>query len=719
MLFASLLVLLLLSLPLKFDVKKPFIVMISLCLIMSLSQFCYCRFVYENVASFENSDIIAECIVIESQNDCATVYFTKNDNDKNLGFVSNLFFEEEQNLIPSAKINVSVRFNESKRNSYGLIHISANADKVNIISEYDNDSIIYKYYNFRQKLSEVLTFDNKELSSFIRGILIGDTSEISGVLMNMFKTVGLSHIMSVSGMHLMFAVVFLNYVLIIFGVSHKKRALIGILSAIAFSFISGFAVSCIRSLIMIILFYYGVATDRISESLTSLSFSAFLIVCFSPFNILNISFVLSVLATFGMIVISPLINELIPINGDINFIANKFLHILRSAITIPLGANIACLPVFLFVFKQVSIISPVINLILITPIQLIFYLSFIVLLLPFGFVKTAISPILQIFYDFVLKIVKLCYNIKNTTVSDGNIYFYFVFVILLVLVFGIAWFKRNKAIKIIYPYILVYFLICLVIFTHSFLSSDGNVMLKFVDVGQGSCSVVSKDESAVIIDCGGDYYNEVQNELRRSNVKRIELIAITHADYDHIGFLDRILNTYEVDKIIFPVFANKDNLSDIIDIAKSNDVEIIELSKDLKFDVLGFSTIEAFVEKAYLSKPTENTSALYKFSYYDNSVCFTGDMSLGQEYVYQKYGEKLNCDVLLVPHHGSFSSSYKGILELYSPDISIISVASDNKYNLPDKRVVDRLEQYSDVLTTADVSTVIFKLNKKGYEFAK
>jgi beta-lactamase superfamily II metal-dependent hydrolase len=237
-----------------------------------------------------------------------------------------------------------------------------------------------------------------------------------------------------------------------------------------------------------------------------------------------------------------------------------------------------------------------------------------------------------------------------------------------------------------------------------------------IDVGQGNCTVIAKDEKAVVLDCGGDYKNHLLNELRYSNIKKIELLALTHLDFDHTNFLELILDTYSVDKIVIPDFADKEKLADALVYADKQCTEIEYISKDCEFDVLDGSRIKAYVELAYKSKIDSNTSALYMFECHNTSICFTGDMDINQEYVYLDYGSSLDCDVLSVSHHGSAYSSYDKILKLYSPDYSVISVSKNNIYGLPDKRIVSRLSEYSTVLTTAQKSTIIFKIYEKGYE---
>lgn len=707
---------LLLLIPIKLNdnkIKRFLILTAVLTFVVLVANFIYSYYIYSPILNYNDQEVSTEAIVLDVNKDSATLFLDK-------GFAVKAYFDENFEVAPSTRIRINADVYGVDENRYAGfgIHAKAHINDWEAIESYNKKSFVYLYSSFRDYLENTLDFGDDKLSSFMNGIILGDISDVDGVFLNKFRTVGLSHIMSVSGMHLMFAVSFLSLFLSVFGLGYKKKAIICIFAAAFFVILSGFAVACVRSFIMILVMNIGIALDKEADTITSLMFSAYLILIFTPYNTLNISFVLSVLATFGLVVIGPQLSLLISIapGRKLHFIKAIF-NFIKNSLAASLGANIACVPVFLIIFKQINVLSPLVNLILIIPLQIIFYLGFVVLLLPFpqlkGFIATLYRPILEC----ISKVVDFFFEMKYTTVSDGNKFFYLVFILLIILTIGIlAYNILNKGRKTIYYYILGYTSLCIVLFSLSLIFDYGKAKIKIVDVGQGNACFASKDEKAVFFDCGGQTYTKVSDELRRSNIKRIELLAITHADFDHIGFVERILETYEVDKIVYPGFCNKENIEPILAAAKNQNTEIVELTKDTEYVVLGECTVKAFVEKAYSSKLTENTSALYKFSYENTSVNFTGDMNIHQEYCYLDYGNELDCDILVVPHHGSASSLYSKILKIYSPDYSVISVNSENKYGLPDKRIVDRLEACSRVLETSKQSTIIFEINNKGYK---
>ena len=713
---ASIFLLLILFLPVKFQhlaSKRFAILALLLSFAVVLSNLIYSHFVYEIPQRFCDSKIDSECVVLENENDSLVVLL-------NEGFKCRLYFKDDiADINPSAKLKITAKISDDiRRYTDGGIHVSGYVSEYETISEVNRDSPIYLYHRFRNALKRSFDFESDELSSFMNGIILGETENISGVIMNKFTTVGMSHFMSVSGMHLMFAVNFIGIFLSIFNISYKKRAILSILAAFVFVAISGFAVSCIRAFIMVAILNAGVALGKDSDSLTSLAIAAYIIVAVSPYNTLNVSFVLSVLATFGLVVIGPAVSGLVPVKlGNKFYWLSALINVVKRTLSASIGANIACIPVFLVVFKQVSLMSPVTNLLLTLPIQAVFYLGFLSLVLsPVPYAKEIVICIYKPIYDLIIGIVDFFFKLKYTTVNDGNPFFYLVFVLLMILVLGVFLHKHLKSKVNIRYYFAGYFSLCLILFLLSFASSFSKTKLKVVDVGQGSCNLIVNNERAVIVDCGGEHSDCLIKELRHSSVKTIEMIAITHTDSDHTSFVERILETYDVEKFVYPEFCDDDKMQPLNEILNKTDTEVIKISEDSEFVVLDNCLLEAFVDKAYNCKKTPNLSALYKFNCNETSVCFTGDMNIHQEYAYLDYGNKLDCDILVVPHHGASNASYNRILELYSPEYSVISVSENNIYNLPDLRVVKRLSEISSVVTTKDESTLIFEFDKKGYK---
>ncbi len=718
-------------LPLKFEFKKVVILSLIFSAAMSMSFFAYYKFSYEKACRLNGKTISVNCTAITESaittngNYSVDVRINRIDNNEsNLPEDCKLriYYSEDVSFLPSAVFSAVVSVGDSDSNDKfdgEGVHITAYATKINTERAYNAKSFSYICYKMRSFVSDRIDSFETETAAFVRGMILGDKSTMSGVFVNKFSDIGMSHVMAVSGMHLLFAVLFFDFLFAFFGIGYKLRCLFSVLSVILFLILSGFAVSCIRSAIMIIILYIGRLADKFSDSLTSLSLAAFLILLVWPFNIRSASFVLSASATLGIIVLTPVLN-LSRVHTFKNHYVNTSFKFICTSVAVSLAANIACLPALIIMFKEVNFLSPVSNIILIFPIQILFYMGFAQIIFSFiPILSSMLGQLASFLYGFIKFITDWEYNFKFTSVNAGYKYFYLVFALFGVLVLGIFvyYFKFPK--KKVYPYILSYAVFCLILFAINFVSNRNTAKAEFVDVGQGSCTVFSKDEHAVIIDCGGEYSDKLYETLKYSSVKRIELVALTHVDTDHVKYLRYLINSYDIDKIIYPEFCDVSEISAILEKACSNGTEVYAVSEDVTFEVLSGASVTVFINRAYDLRLEDNTSALYKFSFQGSSVVCPGDMSFYQEYVYLGYGSLLDCDILLAPHHGAAKSSLQSILELYSPEYTVISCGKDNSYGHPNDNVLDRLLDVSEVLRTDQMSTIIFILNDKGYKLVQ
>lgn len=717
-------------LPLKFEMKKTAVLILIFSVVMSLSFFVYYKFTYDKACMLNGREMVVECTAITES--CDTVSGSKtvdavidaiDGNDENLpvGSKLRLYFTEEIKFVPSARFTADISVSDSDKNNKfdgDGVHISAYAQNLKTISGSSCSSVLYYCWKLRRFAAEKIVFSDKEASAFMRGMILGDKSGISPVFVNKFSNVGMSHVMAVSGMHLLFAVLFFDVLLSFFGVGYKVRCAFSFVSVLLFTVMSGFAVSCIRAGIMVLIMYSARLSNRFYDSLTALSLSAFVILVLSPYNIRSASFVLSASAVLGIILLTPVIN--IGRRCKLkNYYADRLFKLVCTSVAVSLSANIACIPAFVFMFKQVNFLSPLSNIIMILPVQIMFYLGFAAMLLFFiPFLHNAAGNIISVLYRFIEAVTDFEYGLKYTSVTAGYKYFYLVFALFAVLIIGIYVYYHKFPQRKVYPYVLSYAGLCAVLFVINLSVGYGALKVDFVDVGQGNCTVFSAGESAVIVDCGGEYRDKLYETLKYSSVKRIDLLAVTHTDADHTKFMDYLINSYEIDKIIYPEFCDEQKISQSLELARKNGIEICSLSVDSTFKVLDGAEITAFVERAYDLKIDSNTSALYKVSFCGRSVVCPGDMDIYQESVYVNYADELNCDILNAPHHGSERSSLQWILDLYTPEYTVISVGRDNNYGHPDKTALKRLNAVSKVLRTDELSTITFIINKKGYRLA-
>ncbi len=727
--FCAFLFSMLFVLPLKFELRRVVLSMLAFAAVMSLSFFVYYGFSYEIACRLNGQTLTAECTVLSQSRktsggglsfDVRIKEITSGASDLPTGCKVRIYCDDDEklNLVPSAYIKASFTVYEAEDNNKfdsDGVHISAYAADLAVLSPFDFGSFAYQCFKIRNFAADRIEFENADASAFVKGMILGDKSGISAVFLNKFSEIGMSHVMAVSGMHLMFAVLFFDFILSVFGAGYKLRALFSFAAAALFLVLSGFSVSCIRSAVMISVLYGGRLINRFSDSLTSLSLAVFVILLLSPYNIQNPSFLLSACATFGIIVFSRMLSfaRFFRIK---NSVVKRIADAVFGSLSVSLSACIGCLPVFVLMFKKVNLLSPLSNLLLILPVQLMFYTGFAAVLFPF--LSSAAGAVISVLYKFVSCVADFEYGLRYTSVTAEYEYFYPVFAVLAVLIVGAFVYNSNLPEKRVYPFVLGYAVLCCVLFCVNFVLSKDTVTVDFVDVGQGSCTVFIKDERAVIVDCGGEYSDNLIETLRFRSVKKIEAIALTHTDYDHIKYLDYLINSYEIDKIIYPHFADSSKTEQSLSRAAENGTRICVLEDDISFDVLNGAQLSVFVELADRLISDTNVSALYKLSFAGSSVVCPGDMDVYEERLYLDYGDALDCDILLAAHHGANNSSLAWILELYSPRYSVISVGRDNGYGHPGGKALSRLEAVSEILRTDERGTITFKLDKKGYRLA-
>ncbi len=710
-------------LPFKTELKSAALITVVVCSLVIVSNALYYTVMYKPVINYAGTEASVQGEVISVNGSSVTVRcdtVTVNDNSTSERFNAKFSIKSPINVYPTAKISLTANFyDKAYRKSGDDVHIMGYASEITILSTHNPKSIRYFFYKIRENIKSIMPFKADYTKAFINGIVFGDVSQISGVVINKLNTVGLSHVTSVSGMHLVFSVLLIDLLLSLFAVGHKPRAVFAILSVAAFSIISGFAVSCIRAAIMLAIYYIGVLNDKIADSFTSLSVAVYLILLFSPNSINSLSLVLSASATFGIIFFSPGFKRFFRFNIQ-NRVAKFILYGAVSLFVMSISASICCLPLTAVLFEKFCIISPIINLVLAIPIQILFYVG--ILGIVFGavpFVSDFLSLIGDLLYNVIEFVVSKCYYINNTVVTAGFSFYYIILALILAVALGLyLFYKTKRPLSLSLWYVGGFCIICLVVFGANKFVTYGTTEVNFVDVGDGNCSVISKNESAVIIDCGGEYYDEVERVLCHSNVKSIKLLAITHFDEDHVNFLLNLIDTYDIDCIAYPHFTKIEDNYNLLNTASKNGTTIKMLKTDDEIDVYDGVKISWFVEKASMVKPNSNMSAVYRADIYGKSILYTGDMNIYQENAYLYYSNKMNCDILNVAHHGSKTSSHMNFLNLCSPEYSVVSVSAKSKDN-PSDRIIERLKSISNVLLTSNCSTITFLFDDKGYKRIK
>ena len=292
-------------------------------------------------------------------------------------------------------------------------------------------------------------------------------------------------------------------------------------------------------------------------------------------------------------------------------------------------------------------------------------------------------------------------------------------------------FTKQKIKKIIIRFV-VMLLISITLIFHNYLnpiiknwltdinivSSRNNLMVHFINVGQGDAIAINlPDGKIMLVDTGPEDNNVTLTNYLKENVlhnrcnNTIDYLVLTHADMDHIGGTLRLLKNFNVKTVFMPkVNSNTDGYEEVLTYVEAN-CEYRMAYDD--YEIKGCEYAITFLKQMSYDD-TNDSSQVIKLSCFNKKFLFTGDISVNIENEFvELYNEFLDCDVLKVSHHGSNSSTSAEFLMLTSPIYSVISVGADNNYGHPTEEVLNRINALgSKVLRTDKDGNILFVVGK-------
>lgn len=196
-------------------------------------------------------------------------------------------------------------------------------------------------------------------SALFEGIVLGEGQKIPYTLKHDLKSTSTIHIVVVSGQNL---TILAGFVMGAAGWIGRRKAIYLTLSTMIFyALLTGFQVPVVRALMMVSLAYLGQLTGRDKTGWWILMLTGAAMLLYNPNYLLNISFQLSFLATFGVVVVSPLLEEGL----------QRLLNLVRQDLAVTLAAQAMVLPVIAYNFGQISLVGVAANLLVLWTIPLI------------------------------------------------------------------------------------------------------------------------------------------------------------------------------------------------------------------------------------------------------------------------------------------------------------------------------------------------------------
>lgn len=240
----------------------------------------------------------------------------------------------------------------------------------------------------------------------------------------------------------------------------------------------------------------------------------------------------------------------------------------------------------------------------------------------------------------------------------------------------------------------------------------------FIDVGQGdSCFIRSSKGDTILIDGGDDGSGEyvLLPFLRKQFVTELDAVFISHLHSDHAkGIYELLDEGYPIEKIyVSDIAAETEEYTSLISRASVNDIPIETLSDEesVVFSEITFTVITAGDAE---SKDDNDTSVVMRMDCGENSFLFTGDATRKLEKQITD-NEQIDVDFLKIAHHGSYGSSDYEFVSRVSPEISVISVGENNRYNHPSEQTLETLSKLGiPVMRTDRDGTVTFVITENN-----
>jgi DNA internalization-related competence protein ComEC/Rec2 len=235
----------------------------------------------------------------------------------------------------------------------------------------------------------------------------------------------------------------------------------------------------------------------------------------------------------------------------------------------------------------------------------------------------------------------------------------------------------------------------------------------FIDVGQGdSILVQSPNNKNMLIDAGdNDSGNTVVSYLKEQGVEKIDILIGTHPDSDHIGGMDRVIDSFDMGTVYMPkISKSTKTFSDVMKELKRKKLKIDKpvAGEDIDFDPA--MEVKILAPNSVQYDDTNNYSIVLKVSYGKTSFLLTGDAEDISEEEMLKKGYDLKANVLKVGHHASKSSTTPEFLRAVSPKYAVISVGKGNKYGHPHKKTMKKFKDGNiEVYRTDKDGTLIFE----------
>ncbi len=539
----------------------------------------------------------------------------------------------------------------------------------------------------------------------IVALAIGDQRAIPEAQWSVFNRTGVTHLISISGLHVtVFAALaamcvngFVRRLPRVTSVIPARRvaALAGALAAFGYVLLAGAQIPAQRTLVMLVVAAVGLWLGRPGTARIVWLWALAIVLAFDPWAGLTPGFWLS-FGAVGLLLYSGTAR----LHSTARSRPDAVVRAVRTAAHAQFVVTVGLVPMTLAVFQQVSLAAPVANALAIPMVTFaVVPLALAAVVMPFDFPWQAAHAVFSV-------LMLLLEWLAHLPVSTWQQHAPAPWTVLAAML-GVVWLLAPPGVPL---RILGLVWLLPLDLVRPPPPAPGTFELTVLDVGQGLAAVVRTHSRTLLYDTGPRFNDEadaggriIAPYLRAEGVGRLAMLVVSHLDADHSGGARSLLQTVPAEELLSSV-----PFDDPLWAGRGGDVVRCWAGQRWAWDGVVFTIVHP--QPQGYGEPrtkTNDLSCVLRVEAAAGSALITGDIEARSEMVLLGSTRALATDVLVVPHHGSRTSSTAAFIAATAPQIAVFAAGYRNRFGHPRRDVVERYRAVGALLPRTDLQGAI------------
>jgi competence protein ComEC len=557
-------------------------------------------------------------------------------------------------------------------------------------------------------------------ASLLAGILVGSRAGMPPDFREALNVTSTSHIVAVSGFNVTILAGAILLVAMRF-LSRRRATVVAIVGVWVFAVLTGLPPSAVRAAIMATMALTGTALGRGGDALSFLCFSGAVMAGLDPLLIYDLGFQLSFLATAGLVLLEPVLRgRMTRLPGWI-----------AGSLSVTLAAQLAVLPILVWNFQLLSVVSPLSNLLIAPVLPTLMGVGGATVLLgaiaqPLGELA---APVAWLQLTYLVETIRWTARLPGAALDTGGLgpapVLLYYLLLLAVSVWPIPetrttrdaitgflgrtprWLLPGAAAA----------LICLAGLALS-ARPDGRTHVYFLDVGHGDATLVRGARGHQILIDGGPSPTSITNALgRRLGLmdRHLDAVILTGYGEDRLAGMLEVVRRHPVGLVVQPASPPDSAPGRAWSaLLRERGVPVLEASPGQQIGLGDGSRLEVVWAPVERWRGTEGETELaLRLVHGSFSLVMMGELSRATQAQVAR-GLPGCAEVLRLPRHGAAGSLDERLLKAISPTLAVVSVRAGNRLDHPAASTVQALGAAS-LLRTDAVGTVELVVDRKGY----